>query len=167
MTFSPGEGWGLGWAWNIFQSRTLQSAARRARQGNERQRNGSSAFILLPFIPLPKKRRSWRWLPAGKQISIRHHRAGRARHSVRAAACNRYSERRARSDAPYHVTKLGCHGTSSSGWESWRRRRAWLCFSIRPAASSRRPWLQPERTSWWRRRSWARRVPPRPGPGRR
>jgi len=26
---------------------------------------------------------------------------GRARHSVRAAVCNRFSERRARSDAPY------------------------------------------------------------------
>src|SRR6266496_6257524 len=38
-------------------------------------------------------------------------RAGRARHSVRAAACNRFSERRARSDAPYHVTEFPCHDT--------------------------------------------------------
>jgi len=40
----------------------------------------------------------------------------RARHSVRAAASNRYLERRARrSDAPYQVTRFGCHGTGLLG----------------------------------------------------
>jgi len=37
---------------------------------------------------------------------------GRARHSVRAAVRRQLSERRARSDAPYHVSKFACHSTS-------------------------------------------------------
>src|SRR5437762_6214363 len=37
---------------------------------------------------------------------------GRARHSVRAADCCVIHERRARSDAPYLVTKLICRGTT-------------------------------------------------------
>src|SRR6266566_8326132 len=40
--------------------------------------------------------------------------AGRARHSVRAAVRRQLSERRARSDAPYHVSKFVCHSTNPS-----------------------------------------------------
>ncbi len=42
--------------------------------------------------------------------------AGRARHSVRAAARRQLSERRARSDAPYHVSKFVCHSTSAESY---------------------------------------------------
>ena len=34
---------------------------------------------------------------------------------MRAAASNRYLERRARSDAPCQVTRFGCHGTGLLG----------------------------------------------------
>src|SRR6266581_7703957 len=38
--------------------------------------------------------------------------AGRARHAMRAAVRRQLSERRARSDAPYHFSKFVCHSTS-------------------------------------------------------
>ncbi len=46
--------------------------------------------------------------------------AGRARHSVRAAVRRQLSERRARSDAPYHVSKFVCHSSSFDGAERHR-----------------------------------------------
>src|SRR6266576_6819914 len=43
-------------------------------------------------------------------LTLSHY--GSRRHSVRAAVRRQLSERRARSDAPYHVSKFVCHSTS-------------------------------------------------------
>src|SRR6266568_4635150 len=42
-------------------------------------------------------------------LTLSHY--GSRRHSVRAAVRRQLSERRARSDAPYHVSKFVCHST--------------------------------------------------------
>src|SRR6266567_3645976 len=49
--------------------------------------------------------------------------AGRASPSVRAVTCKRSTERRARSDATYHVSKFVCHSTKAT--LSRRRQRLW------------------------------------------